>query len=69
MQTTQEWSQNVIRCRSLEVLLGVIPRLYEAVSQAEGCSLVCLLVIKGVATPGKRVLHMVDNGLFHAQHI
>lgn len=53
----------------LEILLGVIPGLYEAVPEAECCRLVGLLIIKIVATPRQRVLHMVDNGLLDAQHI
>lgn len=54
---------------SLEVLLRVIPALDEAISQAEGCRLVCLQVIEFVAGAGNGILYMVDDRLLDGKHI
>ena len=54
---------------ALEVGLRVVPGLNEAVPQGVRGGHVSLLVIKLVAAPRHRVLHMVHDALLDAQHI
>mmetsp|Transcript_1100 Transcript_1100/g.3068 ORF Transcript_1100/g.3068 Transcript_1100/m.3068 type:complete len:926 (+) Transcript_1100:706-3483(+) len=53
----------------LEVGLGVVPGLHQAVAQAQGGGLVALKVIKAVARARHGVLHVTNDALLDAEHI
>ena len=54
---------------ALEVLLGVIPGLDEAIAQAEGRGPVGLLGVEAVPVAGQGVLHVAYHALRDALHI
>ena len=58
------WSDSL-----LEVLLGVIPALYQPVTQTQCCSRICLLTGHLVPISSKCVLQVIYNALLNASHI
>ena len=53
----------------LEVLLSVVPALYQSITQAERCGRIGLLARDLVPVASKCVFQVIDNALLYAPHI